>query len=344
MTQNHKYLKKAIEALKSFQVPIYLSGMARGLLGSNYEYQFFHKRRDAIKEADVVLLLGVPLDFRLDYGRLFRKSTKIVSINRDPKQLKLNKDLRKIDLTVQGDPVDAIIRLYEMTHRLKGDNSYLSNETKKEKWLDSLRKRENERNKQILEMSEQTTENTNALLICRVFDKFLPDNSILVGDGGDFIATFSYIVKPRAPLSWLDPGAFGTLGAGAGFAIGAKTVFPDKDVFLIYGDGSFGYSIAEWDTFVRHGMNVFGLIGNDARWAQIARDQEKLLGSDIATKLLPTHYEKSVEGLGAKGVLVSENEELEEKLTNGFKLMKDSPVLVNALIDPYDFRKGSLSM
>jgi acetolactate synthase-like protein len=99
---------------------------------------------------------------------------------------------------------------------------------------------------------ESTEIHLNPIRILQELENQLPDNAILVGDGGDFVATAAYILRPRAPLTWLDPGAFGTLGVGAGFALGAKLVRPEASVWIIYGDGALGYSIMEYDTFVRH--------------------------------------------------------------------------------------------
>ncbi len=345
LVQNHELLWKARDVINSLSIPIYLSGMARGLMGKECEFQFRHRRREAIKKADVVLLLGVPLDFRLDYGRLFKSGTKVISINRSKKDLMMNKDLRGVDLPILGDPSDAIIRLSDLLGRITEVESYLSNNDVRDNWIKELEESERKRDNEINRMSEQKSDKVNPLYLCKLMDKHIPEDSIFIGDGGDFIATFSYIVKPRGPLSWLDPGVFGTLGSGGGFALGAKKVFPDKDIFLIYGDGSFGYSMAEWDTFVRHGISILGLIGNDAQWAQIAREQEDLLGSPVATSLSPTGYEKAVEGLGAKGYRIESDEEVEKKLELAIKSLKNGdPVLVNAIISKSDFRKGSLSM
>src|SRR5207237_5218073 len=115
-------------------------------------------------------------------------------------------------------------------------------------------------------------------------DRALDRKSVIVADGGDFVGTAAYTLAPRAPLSWLDPGVFGTLGVGAGFALGAKLCRPDAEVWIIYGDGSAGYSLAEFDTFARHGIPVIALVGNDACWAQIAGDQVELLGDSVGTE------------------------------------------------------------
>ena len=119
--------------------------------------------------------------------------------------------------------------------------------------------------------------------MCRAIEALLPRDSVIVADGGDFVATASYVLRPRGPLSWLDPGVFGTLGVGAGFALAAKLLRPEAEVWLLYGDGSVGFSLAEADTFARHGVPVVAVVGNDAGWTQIAREQVEVLGDDVGT-------------------------------------------------------------
>ena len=127
-------------------------------------------------------------------------------------------------------------------------------------------------------------------------------NAIFVADGGDFVATASYILHPRGPLAWLDPGAFGTLGVGAGFALGAALARPASEVWIVWGDGACGYGLAEFDTFVRHGIPVIAVVGNDAGWTQIAREQVKMLDDDVGTVLARTAYHEVAEGFGAEGI------------------------------------------
>ncbi len=174
----------------------------------------------------------------------------------------------------------------------------------------------------------------------------ISDDAIIIADGGDFVATASYIVKPPKPLSWLDPGVFGTLGVGAGFALAAKLYHPEKPVWLIYGDGALGYSIAEFDTFVRHGIAVIALVGNDASWGQVARDQIEILKDPVATQLHHTNYHDVVKGFGAHGLLLEHSESIKETLLQAMTLSSDSkiPVLINALLSKSEFRKGSISM
>ncbi len=142
---------------------------------------------------------------------------------------------------------------------------------------------------------------------------------MVVADGGDFVATASYILRPRGPLRWLDPGVFGTLGVGGGFALGAKAERPSAEVWLIWGDGSAAYSLAEFDTFARHGLPVIAVVGNDAGWTQIAREQVDILGDDCGTVLARTDYHKVAEGYGGKGLVIKSHAEVEPALQGGQK-------------------------
>ena len=171
-----------------------------------------------------------------------------------------------------------------------------------------------------------------------------PD-SVLAVDGGDFVATAAYILKPRRPLSWLDPGVFGTLGVGGGFAVGAALVRPEAEVWLIYGDGSSAYSLAEFDTCVRHGLAPIAVIGTDASWQQIARDQITILGDACGTELRRTDYHTVVEGYGGRGLLLTETSQIDAVIDEAKALAAAGiPVCINVHLGPSDFRKGSLSM
>jgi acetolactate synthase-1/2/3 large subunit len=146
-------------------------------------------------------------------------------------------------------------------------------------------------------------------------------------------------------LSWLDPGVFGTLGVGGGFALGAHQARPESEIWVLWGDGSIGFSLAEFDSFARHGVPAIGLVGNDASWAQIARDQVPALGDDVGTRLLPADYERAVEGLGGRGLRIESAEQVRPILEQARYLASQGwPVLINALLAPSDFRRGSISL
>jgi acetolactate synthase-1/2/3 large subunit len=321
------------DAIDSLGIPVYLSGMARGLLGARHELLFRHKRRNAIKSADLVVLAGVPCDFRLDYGKQIRRHARLVSFNLADKDLKLN---RRPDDGIVADPGACLIALAARVKNAAPDRTA---------WLAELRERDDAREADIDEQAAGGGDGVNPLKLFRKLDAVIGDDSVLVADGGDFVATASYTVKPRGPLRWLDPGAFGTLGVGGGFALGATRARPDAQVWILYGDGSLGYSLIEFDTYARFGMAPIAIVGNDASWAQIAREQVKLLGDDTGVTLARTDYHRAAEGLGGKGLLIENDDEIEGMLDEAKRLASEGfPVLVNVHLAKTDFRDGSLSI
>ncbi len=324
---------KLASAVLKIGIPVYLTGMARGLLGASGSIQMRHKRRGALKNADLVMIAGMPCDFRLGYGRAINAKATFISINRSKRDLALN---RKPDLRIQTDPSLFLCSLSE-----KGG----SKKNKWEPWIHKLQHNDEKREEEIVKLSEEKTDFVNPILFLKKLDRFLAEESLIVADGGDFVATSSYILRPRTPLSWLDPGVFGTLGVGAGFAMGAKLSKPDSEVWLIYGDGAAGYSLQEFDTCVRHHIPIIAVVGNDAGWAQVARDQVEVLKDDVATNLNRTDYHRIVEGFGGKGFQIDQEDQIIPTLEEARNIVKDGmPVLINLLIGKTDFRKGSISM
>jgi acetolactate synthase-1/2/3 large subunit len=208
-----------------------------------------------------------------------------------------------------------------------------------------LLERDSEREGEIDSNAGKSGEFINPVTLCRTIDAQLPDNSMIIADGGDFVGTASYLVRPRKPLSWLDPGAFGTLGCGAGFALGASLCRPGHEIWILFGDGSVGYALAEFDTFVRHKIPVIAVVGNDASWAQIAREQVKILDDDVGTVLARSHYHEVVAALGGHGVLLQHANQTAVRLQEARHAASNGvPALVNIWLDRTDFREGSLSM
>ncbi len=322
-------LARAVIALGA---PVYLSGGARGLLGRAHPLVMRHQRRAALREADLVLLAGVPCDFRLDYGRHIRRDAQYIAVNRSRAELFLN---RRPTLALHADPGRALRALAE---QVQGGARW-------EAWRERLHARDAEREAEIARMAAERGAYLNPLHLCREIEAALPDEAIVIGDGGDFVATAAYTISPRGPLRWLDPGPFGTLGVGAGFALGAALAHPGAEIWTLFGDGAFGYSLAEFDTFARHGLPIIGVVGNDAGWTQIARDQVAILGDDAGTTLAPSAYHRAVEGLGAEGLLLDDPELIADTLAEArARARAGRPVLVNARLDRSEFRKGSLSM
>jgi acetolactate synthase-1/2/3 large subunit len=326
-------IQELSERLKESKIPVFLTGTARGLLGPDHPLQFRHGRSRALQAADLVLVAGMPCDFRLNYGRDIQAETFHIAVNRSKSDLRRNK---KPDLSIQADPATF---LAELAGRLQ-----LEPEARKE-WVDQLKEAEASREQQIEEFAEVRTDSCNPLQFCRELDAALDAESIIVGDGGDFIATASYIIRPRGPLSWLDPGPYGTLGVGAGFALAAKLVRPEADVWLLYGDGAAGYGLMELDSFVRHGLPVIVVVGNDGGWTQIARDQLAIFQDDVATVLRQNSYHLVADALDAKGYRLETAEEAGQVLDSARTAARQGrAVLVNAYLGKTDFRKGSISM
>ena len=320
-------------AVKELGIPCYLSGVARGLLGREHPLQCRHKRRQALRESDVVILAGVPCDFRLNYGRHLPSNACVIAANRSRHDIRLN---RRPDIAALGD-ASLFLRELAKLRESSGDR-WMS-------WRRELRARDELREQEIKQQAEADSKLCNPVHLCRRLNETMDEDAVIVADGGDFVATASYIVHPRGPLAWLDPGVFGTLGVGAGFALGAKLCRPESEVWLLYGDGAFGYSAIEFDTFVRHGISIVAVIGNDARWSQIAREQIKILDDDIGTRLDFTDYHRVVEGFGAQGFLLSDPRQINQVIRQAKQAAHDGkPVLINALLTTTDFREGSLSI
>jgi len=322
---------KVAEAIDQLGMPVYSSGMSRGLLGSAHRLQMRHRRKAALRQADLVILAGVPADFRLGYGRDIRRNAVVVSANRSAEDLKKN---RRPDVALNVDPGAFLVRL---AAAVQG--------TDREEWIRELRAADEEREREIVASSQAPAEHVNPLALCQAIDRALAPKSIIVADGGDFVSTASYIVRPRAPLSWLDPGPFGTLGVGAGFAVGAAVARPDDERWILYGDGALGFSLAEFDTFARHRIPVIAVVANDACWTQIHREQIDVRGDDTGCMLARTDYHVAAEGLGGCGLLLKDPAKIDETLQEAKRVAASGrPVLVNAWIGKSAFRKGSISM
>jgi len=352
-------------AIVALGVPVYLAGGARGLLGPAHPLQLRHRRKEALREADLVMLAGIPTDFRLDYGRHVQRRARLLMVNRNAADLRQN---RRPQLPVHADPGRFLRALAESFPRsgpaasgipaaaatsasaatpATPATSALGAGGRWQGWLAALRARDAEREREIAEQAAAPVSDglVNPLRLCRAIDALLAPDSVIVADGGDFVGTAAYILRPRAPLSWLDPGVFGTLGVGGGFALGAQLCRPRADVWILYGDGSAAYSLAEIDSFARHGLPVIAVVGNDAGWTQIAREQVEMLHDDVGTVLARTDYHRVAEGYGGQGLRIARPEDVVPVLAEAVRLARTGvPVLVNALIGKTEFRKGSISI
>ncbi len=320
-------------ALGLLGAPVFLAGTARGLLGRSHELQLRHNRGAALKEADVVVVCGFPFDFRLGYGRGINKKATLIAANLSGAEMKKN---RRPDIAVEMHAGEFLVAL--------GDRISSAGDSWRG-WTEELRTRETARDTEIQKKAQPQGQLIDPLHFFLRMEEAMSDDAVLVVDGGDFVATASYIVRPRAPLSWLDPGVFGTLGVGGGYALGASLVRPGREVWLIWGDGSSAYTLAEFDSFVRHGVAPIAVIGNDASWAQIAREQVEILGTTLGCDLRRTDYHKVAEGYGGVGLLLTDPNRVDATLAEAKAIARSGrPVCINVHLRKTDFRKGSISI
>jgi acetolactate synthase-1/2/3 large subunit len=327
-------LAKFVDAL---QAPVFVNGMARGAMPVGHPWAYTRCRKDALRQTDLLLVFGTPFDFRLGYGNggTVNPNAKVVQIDLDGAEIGRN---RSIDEGLVGDSglIMDQLRAALADHR--------PDEAGRAAWKSAMDAAEAKaKAKMAIELTSDVSP-PNPLRVCAELNKFLKDDTIVIGDGGDFVATAAYTLNVRRPGMWMDPGPLGTLGVGPGFAMAAKLARPNSDVVLVYGDGSVGFNGFEFEAMARQGIKVTAVVGNDACWRQIHRGQVEMFGEAraVATKLDYTRYDKVVEALGGHGEYVEHPAELEAALRRAFESPK--PALVNVKIGGSDFRKGAISV
>jgi len=312
----------ALRALaEAFGIPVFLNGLGRGCLPADHDLAFSRARGTGLQGADVALVVGVPMDFRLGLGGSFGEETKIVRLDVVPNRLPKNR-------TPQVDLVGDLRATLDALREAAGVEGPRTGA-----WLEQLRGVEEE--KRAAERAELDDERSplHPVRVYRELNEVLDRDAIVVGDGGDFVSYAGRYIETFEPGCWMDPGPFGCLGAGPGQAIGAKVAHPDRQVCLLLGDGAFGFAGMEFDTMSRHGLGVVGVMGNNGIWGLEHHPMKFLYGYSVAAELRPeTRYDELVESLGCDGILVREPGELKPALERAFA--SGRPTLVNVLTDP----------
>jgi acetolactate synthase-1/2/3 large subunit len=309
----------ALRALcEEFQIPVFLNGLARGCVPADDPMFFSRARGTGLKGADVALVVGVPMDFRLGFGGSFGDETQLIVVGSCPPE---RAHPREVAAELYGSVAGSLDAL-----RSAGGPD-------RSEWVNELRAVENE--KRAAEQ-EDLTDDRAPLHAMRVYGELaqvLDRNAVVIGDGGDFVSFAGRMIETYEPGCWMDPGPYGCLGAGPGAALAAKIAHPDRQVCLLLGDGAFGFSGLEFDTFVRHGIPVVGVMGNNGIWALEKHPMEFLYGYSVAADLQPgLRYDEVVRTLGGHGELVERPDELRPALERAFSSGK--PALVNVLTDP----------
>ncbi len=303
---------------EELRIPVLMNGMARGVVPADHELAFSRARSKALKEADIALVVGVPMDFRLGFGGVFGTDTKIVVADRSEPE---RPHPRAVEAALYGDlsaTLSALAGVALPDHQA---------------WLADLR---------AVEVAARAAENAELaddrmpLHPMRVYGELIPmlaRDAIVVIDAGDFGSYAGRMIDSYVPGAWLDSGPFGCLGSGPGYALAAKLARPERQVVLLQGDGAFGFSGMEWDTLVRHGVQVVSIIGNNGIWALEKHPMEALYGYSVVAELRPgTRYDHVVSALGGHGELVSTPNELRPALDRAFG--SGLPAVVNVLTDP----------
>jgi acetolactate synthase-1/2/3 large subunit len=310
-----------LELAETLRIPVFLNGLARGCVGADHELFFSRARSQALKAADVAIVIGVPMDFRLGFGASFGEDTEIIVVDAVEPQ--------------RPHPRPVAAELYGAIPQTLADLrvATAANGLGSESWISELRATETERREGERVELEDAREPLHPMRLYAELATVLDRDAIVIGDGGDFVSYAGRVVDSYHPGCWLDPGPFGCLGTGPGYALAAKLARPDRQVVLLLGDGAFGFSGMEFDTLARHGVNVVGVMGNNGIWALEKHPMEFLYGYSVAADLRPaTRYEQVVEALGGYGELVERPGDVRPALERAFA--SGRPALVNVLTDP----------
>jgi acetolactate synthase-1/2/3 large subunit len=311
----------ALRALaEELRIPVFLNGLGRGCLPADHELFYSRARGDGLRQADVALVIGVPLDFRLGFGASFAPETEIIVIDvADPDR----DHPRAVSAELYG---PLALSLDSLREAASGGGDHAT-------WVDGLRTIENEkRSAEAGELSDSRAP-LHPMRIYGELAQLLDRDAIVIGDGGDFVSFAGRLIDSFEPGCWLDPGPYGCLGSGPGYALAAKLARPDRQVVLLLGDGAFGFSGLDFDTLARHDVAVVAVLGNNGIWALEKHPMEFLYGYSVAAELREgTRYDQVAEALGCDGELVRSPEELRPALERAFT--SGRPTLVNVLTDP----------
>ncbi|MDE3228868.1 MAG: acetolactate synthase [Chloroflexota bacterium] len=307
---------------EKLQAPVFLNGSARGSLAPDHPLFCSLARRAALADADVILLAGAKLDFRLGYGQppLIPAEAKIIWLDTLPEDIGAN---RGADV---GLPGHVGLNLAAITRALGKVAAHAD-------WLSQIRAAEERAHAKEEALMRSDAQPIHPLRLCADLRDTLDRDAWVIGDGGDIVSYGARVLHPWEPGHWLDAGPMGTLGAGTGFAIAAKIAHPDKQVAILFGDGAFGLNGMEFETMARHNLPIVAVIGNDGQWAQIKHPQKAMLGHATAADLRPgVRYDRMAEAFGCYGELVERPADIRPAIERAFASGK--PAVVNVMTDP----------
>jgi acetolactate synthase-1/2/3 large subunit len=291
-------------------------------------------RKHALGQADVVLALGIEWDFRMGFGRRgMLPAAKVIQVDMDSREIGRN---RPVDVGITGHIGNVLRQLLALDAELgyRGERA----------WVKEVREFDLSEQAKMDRAAQSDEAPVHPHRFAKEVRDFLTESArdgIVVGDGGDIVATAAKWVRVDHPGHWLDPGPFGCLGVGMPFALAAKLARPDAPVTIVYGDGSFGLNGMEYDTAIRFGLPIVGIVGNDGGWNQIKVPHAAMYGAErvVAADLGFVRYDRMVEGLGGYGEWVERPEDIRPALERARE--SGAPALVNVKIQSV-FRETSV--
>ncbi|HEX9890157.1 MAG TPA: thiamine pyrophosphate-binding protein [Nitriliruptorales bacterium] len=333
------YWARAWDPLHTFVetagAPLYVNGMSRGIVPSDHPNLFALTRRHALRHADLIIALGIDFDFRLGFGQGegYADDVRVVHVDPQPDRIGHNRSVALGAVSDIGRFLDALV-----------EHAGTFGQTAPTSWLTTLREEEAGRTAARDEAASSDASPIHPLRFAREVAAALDPDGVVIGDGGDIVALTAGFVRTDVPGHWMDPGPFGCLGVGAPFALAARLLRPDRQVTVVFGDGSFGFNGFEYDSAVRNGLPFLGIIGNDGAWGEMKAFHERAYGAEgmVAQDLSQeTRYEQVVEALGGHGERVERVEDLRPAIERGHAAVAEGvPALVNVILDR-TFRRTS---
>ena len=332
---------EAIKFINQAMIPAYTNGASRGMIDNNDPYCFDRTRSDAFKEADVIIIVGTPFDFRMGYGKRISKDIKLIQIDQSYGNLGKNRD---IDIGINGHPGTILDQISKLLPEKIDSEIY----KKRTDWINRLRDLEKIKYDKLIPLFKSKNNPINPYRVAYEINNFLNDDTIFIGDGGDVVTISAQAVRPKAPGQWMDPGALGSLGVGTGFSIAAKLADPNKEVICYYGDGSFGMTAFDMETADRFGAPYIAIIGNNSSMNQIRYGQVSKYGvqrGNIANKLGDMNFASFPALWGGLGIDVSDADKIAESLiiARNFVKKENKSVVVNIWVDPNEYAPGTKS-
>ena len=335
---NGRSHREALELIRTFDIPAYTNGSARGIFRNDDPLSFDRTRDKALAEADVILVVGTPFDFRLGYGKSLNPAAKVIQIDQNYSVIGKNRDIELGLLGHAGTIFRAVVDAVSGNEKRKMA-------MKRKEWIATLRSAEAEALEKLMPLFKSENSLINPYRVAYELNEFLEENTIYVGDGGDVVTISAQAVRPRRPGQWMDPGPLGSLGVGTGFAIGAKLANPDKEVVCYYGDGAFSMTAFDMETANRFKAPYLAVVGNNSamnqiRYAQLAKYGDR---GNVGTLLSDLPYGKFAEMMGGYGEEVYNPGDIAPALRRGREAIARTGkcAVINIWVDPQEWSPGT---